>query len=267
MNFREIKHRWNIFWKFRQLRLMAMMEYRTDFYFWATVSTCWTIINFFAFGLIANATGSIGGWNRSDMYVLVSTSTILAAFMWSFVYQNMTKYTESVFNGDFSSFLTKPVDTYYLMSIKENSYNNIFRLVIGIGMLGWTLHQGHYQVTLLNSILYIIFLSCSVIFIHSLWFIIATFSFWVERLDNINEILPANDRIWYFPRTAYSGVALILFNVVVPLSLMTSLPAEIILGRAAYTWMLYFFIFTVCTFSLSRWFFHVSIKKYSSVGQ
>jgi ABC-2 type transport system permease protein len=267
LNLKKIKHYLYIFWKFRQLRLMAMMEYRTDFYFWGTVSTLWTVINFFAFGLIANASGSIGGWSRSDMNVLLSTATILAAFMWSFVYQNMSKYTEAVFNGELSGFLVKPVDTYYLLSIKENSYNNIFRLFIGIGMLIWTLHHGHYQVTFLNSLLYILFLVCSIIFIHSVWFIIATFSFWVERLDNINEILPASDRIWYMPRTVYSGAALLLFTVILPLNLMTSLPAEIILGRAAYNWMAYFFVFTVCVFCISRWFFQFSIKKYSSVGQ
>jgi ABC-2 type transport system permease protein len=267
MNFKKAKYYWLIFWKFRQLRLMAMMEYRTDFYFWGTVSVLWTLINFLGFGLIVNATGNIGGWDRNDMFVLLSTANILGAFLWSFVYQNMRAYTEAVFSGDFSAFLTKPIDTQYLMSVKENSYNNVFRLIISISALVWTLYQGHYHVTLFNSILYILFLICSIIFLYSIWFMIATISFWVERLDNINEILPASDRIWYVPRSVYTGVALVLFNILLPLSLMTSIPAEIILGRAVYSWTLYFFFFTICVFLLSRWFFHVSIKKYSSVGQ
>jgi ABC-2 type transport system permease protein len=263
---KKFKHYWLIFWKFRKLRLMSMMEYRTDFYFWTTVSVCWTIINFFTFSLIVDATGTIGGWNRNDMFVLLSTSTILGAVMWSFIYQNMMSYTQSVFNGDFSTFLTKPIDTQYLMSIKANSYNNIFRLLIGISMLVWTLHNGNYDVTLLNVILYIFFLSCSILFLYSIWFLIATCSFWVERLDNINEILPAADRIWQVPRTVYTGISSVLFNILLPLGLMTAIPSEIILGRAAYNWVLYFFIFTMCAFLLARWFFSISIRKYSSVG-
>src|SRR5258708_2604211 len=245
---------------------MAMMEYRADFLFWAAISVMWSLFNFFFVALILGVGGSIGGWNIYEMYVLLATFTILDAFTWSFFYAIMSAYTESIFSGDFSQLLLKPIDAQVLISIQDNSYSNIFRLLIGVVILIWSLQQLHVKITLTSIALYVILLCTALFFIYSVWFFFSTFAFWVERLDNINEIIPSARRLWQVPRSVYIGSASTLFTVILPLGLVSSVPTEVLIQKSAWQWELYFIAFTFAIFLLGRWFFRYSLRKYSSVG-
>jgi ABC-2 type transport system permease protein len=266
MKTKTLQKYWLIFWKFRKLRLMSMMEYRGDFFFWSFVSIMWTIFNFFFFNLIINVSGQIGGWSKPEMYVLLATFTIVDGFTWSFFYHNMRMYVSSIFSGELSYHLVKPIDLQYLVSVQDNSYTNIFRLIIGIGMLVISLQQMHWQFSLIQVILYVFFLIVSLFFIYCVWFLMTTLTFWFDKLDNIIEVIPSARRIWQVPRTVYSGFASTIMTVILPLGLISSIPSEFFVGRASLWWSIYFLIFTVILFIFTRWFFSFGLRKYSSVG-
>ncbi len=264
--YKSLRKHWRLFWKFRQLRLMLLLEYRNSFFFWSLVSVLWTAFNYFFFSLIVSANNTIAGWNQSEMYVLISTFTILDAFTWSFFYANMTTYTKSIFYGEMTTYLTRPVSTQFLVSIQNNSFNNIFRLVIGIVVLVKAVQATQVPLSLGTILLYVTFMILSLLFIYSLWFIVATCAFWVERLDNINELIPATRRMWQVPRGVYSGLASTLFTVILPLGLISTIPSEILLGKGELRWMVYYGIFAVGSLLFSTWFFRISVKRYSGVG-
>jgi ABC-2 type transport system permease protein len=264
--FTKLKKYWHLFWLFRKLRFMALLEYRGNFIFWSIVSIMWTVFNFFFFSLILNVKGSIAGWSKAEMYLLLSTFTILDAFTWSFFYHNMREFSSSIFSGELSQHLTKPVDTQYILSVQTNSYNNVPRFIIGVVGVVWSLQQLNLPPTGWNLLLYIISICSAMLFLYGSWFFLACLSFWVEKLDNINEIIPSTRRAWQVPREVYTGFASTLFTVAVPLGLVASVPSEILLGRSNGWWPLYLFCFGVVTCIFARLFFLFSLRKFSSVG-
>ncbi len=261
-----IKKYWLLFWKFRQLRLMTLLEYRGNFFFWTTVSVLWTIFNFFFFSLIINVNQGMAGWSVAEMYLLLAVFTILDGFTWSFFYHNMRIYTESVFSGELSGHLLKPADAQFILSTQDNSYTNVLRIGIGFGVLTWSIIQLPTQPSFWSLLLFIFLFFISLLFVYSLWFIISTFAFWVEKLDNINEIMPSARRVWQIPRSVYTGIASTLFTVILPIGLISSIPSEVLVGKFSLGWTLYFIGFTFVLLIASRWFFHFSIKKYVGVG-
>jgi ABC-2 type transport system permease protein len=104
------------------------------------------------------------------------------------------------------------------------------------------------------------------LFTYSVWFLIATISFWIERLNNLNDILPSLRRLSQVPRSVYTGISSVAFCLILPVVLVTSVPAEILLGKSSNSWSLYFVLISLFMFWLSRKFFFFSIKKYSSAG-
>ncbi len=257
---------WQIFWKFRKLRFMLLLEYRGNFLFWTLVSIMWTIFNFFFFDLIIGARGTLAGWTRSEMHVLLATFTMLDAFTWSFFYHNMTEYTESVFDGSMTLILTRPIDPQYLLSVQDNSYTNLPRFLIGLVVLLDTLRIERFPIHFSNLLGYILFLGISLVLIYSLWFSVATLCFWVDRLQNINELIPATRRIWQAPKEVYTGIVSTLFTVVLPFALIASLPSEVLLGKAVSGWLIYMAIFTLIAFLGTRLFFRVSLRKYAGIA-
>ena len=245
---------------------MRTLEYRTDFYFWGGLSVMWSVFNFFFFAVLAGVGNGIAGWSVAEMYVLLSVFTMLDALTWSFFYHNMKRYTQWVFSGELNQLLVRPINTQFLIMSHSNNYNNVFRFILGLGMLFWSLDQLSYQPTVLDVVGFIFFSFVAATAIYFLWFTLSTLSFWVEKLDNINEIIPALRRLWQIPRTVYTGFSAIIFTMIFPLGLITSLPSEILLGKSSWQWSGYLLGFTICIVLFSRWFFIHSIRKYSGVA-
>ncbi len=260
------KKYWYLFWHFRKLSLMKLIVYRTDFFFWLTVSMMWTFFNFFFFSLLIRLTDSLAGWQPWEMYALLSVFTMLDAFTWSVMYQNMRPYTADIFEGRLSFLLTKPVDIQFMVMTRETSYNNIPRFFVGLTALWWSLKKLHIEPSMYDIIMFTFAFVAGLLLVYIAWFTVATAAFWVEKLDNINEIVPGLRRIWQVPRQVYGGIISTVLTVLLPFGLVTSIPAEILVKQTPVVMIAYLLIFSLIFFGISRLFLQLSIRKYSSVG-
>lgn len=263
---KQLKKYWHLFWFFRKTSLMKMTAYRTDFFFWFFVSLMWTSFNFFFFSLLIRLSNNIAGWFTWELYTLLSIFTMVDAFTWSLMYNNMNPYTSDIFQGRLSNLLTKPIDTQFVIMTRETSYNNVPRFFVGLFALFWSLHKLNYTPNLASIILFVLTFSAGVLLVYTIWFAIATLAFWVERLDNINNIVPGMRRIWQVPRQVYGGFTSTFLTVILPLGLVSSIPSEVLLNKPTGIWTSYLIVISFIFFILARKFFHFSIKKYTSVG-
>lgn len=261
-----MKKYWEIFWAFRRIQLMKMVEYRSDFWFWMVVSLMWTAFNYFYFGLIFTQGNGVEGWTYDHILLLISFYTMLDAFTWSVFYPNMREYTNQVFNGELSKYLLLPVNSIFLITTQYATYHNVPRFLVGLGILIHTIYKLGITLSLGQILLIITLFLFSILLLYSCWFILATISFWVERLRNINEIMPQFRSVYQVPVQVYTGITGLIFTFILPLGLVTTLPSEVILGTIRFEYIVYFCLVSVIFFILSVSFFKISITKYSSVG-
>lgn len=262
----KLKTYWQLFWKFRQLALMKLLEYRGNFFFWTFIATIWTTFNLFFFELLTNLGPKIGGWSKYEIYVLIGIFTMLDAFMWSVCWQNMRRYTQMIFNGELNQLLVRPIDAQSLLLIQDNSYNNLPRLFIGLIVVIKALEKLRFQPSWWQVLAAAIAFLLAMAMLYLIWFILATGAFWVEKLDNINQILPRMRQIWQVPRSVYTGLASLIFTILLPVTLTTSIPSEILLGKSSLWWLAYLTLIVFCLLIFSRWFFRISIKKYTGIA-
>lgn len=257
---------WRLFWKFRALHLQRAFEYRADFFFWAGISLMWTIFNVFFFDAITQVSGHIGSWNRMEMLALQGTFTMLDAFTWSFFYHNMQAYTNGIFSGELNRSLTLPVDTQFLIMTSSNNYSNIFRFLTGLGLFIWATQRTPFQPGIGEYLFYCIIFGLSLLLIYFFWFSCSTCAFWVEKLDNINEIIPSLRRAWQIPREIFTGIASTIFTVLLPMGIIASVPTEIIIGRPTWTWTSYLVLATIVVILFSRRFFSFSVQRFAGMA-
>lgn len=262
----QLKKNWQLFWHFRRIELMRMMEYRGDFIFWAVVSVMWTIFNFLFFTLLFTVTDVIAGWTQMEMYAFLAIYSMVDALTWSFFAQNMWEYRRSIYDGSLSSLLLKPADTITLLLIKRNSYNNLPRFLIGLVVLVWALNNLGITPSTGQILLFIAFFFALVVFLYTGWFFTTTWAFWTERLDNITEIMPTFRTLYEYPKQIYTGVAAKVLIHLFPVALVITTPAEILLGTFNWQDVGYFFVFTAGFVVIAQQFFRVSVRKYGSVG-
>ncbi len=261
-----MKKYWQLFLAFRKIQFMKMLEYRSDFWFWMFVSLMWTGFNYFYFGLVFSQGKGIEGWNYDQILLLISFYTMIDAFTWSVFWPNMSEFTKEVFDGEMSKYLVKPVNTVYLVLTQRATYHNLPRFFVGFFVLIHTIQKLQLTLTLPQILLAITLFCFGILLIYSCWFMLATLSFWVERLTNINEIMPQFRSVYQVPAKVFTGIPGFIFSFILPLGLVTTVPSEILLGKNNLFLALYLIILSIIFFAIAVKFFNISIKKYSSVG-
>jgi ABC-2 type transport system permease protein len=80
-------------------------------------------------------------------------------------------------------------------------------------------------------LLSVVFITASCAMLHSTWALITSVAFYVVRVDNLTYLFESVFDLARWPRGVFRGALRIIFSTVVPLTLMTSVPAEAMLGR------------------------------------
>jgi len=79
----------------------------------------------------------------------------------------------------------------------------------------------------------IVLFVAGVLAMYSLWILCAAAAFWVVRLDNLAYLFNSIFDFARWPVTIFSSFWRVVFTVIVPLGLMTTYPAEAMLGTIA----------------------------------
>lgn len=261
-----IKKYWQVFWFCRKIAVMKMMEYRTDFLFWALISGMWSLFNLLFYSLIISVNQNIAGWSLNEMYLLLGVFTVADAITWSFIYGCMRMYTEEVFSGEIIFSLLKPIDSQFFLMTRYNSFSNITRLVIGVVVLVAALRLNQAQLSLPQLIGFLVTFVAGLSFFYCLWFMASTLAFWVDKIDNINDAFGGIRSIFQVPYQVYTGIASMILTVFLPLGLIAAVPSEMLLGRGNITLAINLIIAAIIAFLASRWFFFYSIKRFSGVA-
>lgn len=257
---------YNLFKKFRAIDLMKVLEYRSSFIFWVVVSILWTCFNLVFFSILTNVSGSIGGWNTQEVFVLLGVFTIIDAFTWSMFYANMSEYASDIFDGRLSLLLCRPVNTQFYLMTRRLNPQIIFRLILGIVIVIVNLRELQLVPSIWQWLLFCIFLTISVVFLYFFWFILTTGAFFFERLENINEVIPSFRRVWQVPNSVFHGVLSVSLTTIIPFLLITTLPSEILLNRVNIVSALVFLLITLLFAYISHVFLRFAIRHYSGAA-
>lgn len=245
-----------------KISIQRMVEYRADFMLWSAVSLFWTFFSLLFYNILFLQTPTIAGWSKPQMYLLIGVFMIIDSATWGLFWRSIKTYVDSIFDGKLDFVLVQPIDPQFQLSVKYASFTQLPRLCIGIFLAIRYLPQ----IDLFQVIMFIILMTIVLLIIYLLWFLTATITFWVEKLENITEIVPSLRMIWNFPSDVYSGPLGTLLTVMLPLALISTTPTRFLLHDYAWNEVITLVVFATILFIITRLFFLYSLKKYSSVG-
>jgi ABC-2 type transport system permease protein len=87
--------------------------------------------------------------------------------------------------------------------------------------------------SLAGTIVALVLLVVSVAVLYSVWILAVSIAFWVVRLDNLSYFFNSLLDFGRWPVGIFRGFVRLFFTFVIPLALMTTYPAEALLGRLA----------------------------------
>lgn len=215
--------------------IAAELEYRLNFAI-AILSSMGNLAgSFFSLFLFYRADYQFAGWTWQEALLVVGMFTLLQGISQMFLSPNLNRIVEQVQEGTLDYVLLKPISSQFWLSTRMVSPWGLPDLVLGIfilayGGLNLGLSPERYFISLAP-------IACGILILYSLWFMLGATSIWFVKIYNVTEVLRGFLEAGRYPIVAYPAAYRFFFTFIVPVTFLTTVPAETMLGRSPWGWL------------------------------
>lgn len=251
----------NLFWR---TSIAAELEYRLNFFFAALSSVGGLAGTLFSLSLFYQNGYNFQGWKWQEALMIVGVFTFLEGFSSTFLASNLNRIVKHVQNGTLDFVLLKPVSSQFWLSFNSFSMWGLPDMLFGLAIV---FYAGSLLGVGIGGYLFgAVPLIFGVIILYSLWFILGATSIWFTKIYNITEVLRGLLDAGRFPIGAYPPAYRFFFTFVVPVTFLTTVPAQTILGRGELLWIATGGILALVLLVLSSYFWQFALRFYTSAS-
>lgn len=227
---------WQVLRLFWSTAIAAEMEYRLNFVLAALSSLGGLAGSLFSLSLFYRTGYRFQNWSWEQALIVLGIFTLLQGFSSTFLAPNLNRIVRHIQQGTLDFVLLKPISSQFWLSTHTLSPWGVPDLFFGGAMI---LYAGRrLQLPISNYFLGMIPLLFGFLILYSLWFILGAMSIWFVKIYNVTEVLRGLLEAGRFPMVAYPTAFRFFFTFIVPVAFLTTVPAEVILGRSEPSWIL-----------------------------
>ncbi|MCC6334574.1 MAG: ABC-2 family transporter protein [Myxococcales bacterium] len=253
-----------------QLRTSGLLaaQYRWDFLIDGVISVFWAataVVPLFVVYGEATRPG-IPGWNFGEALVVTGWFILLQGILDGAINPGLQAVVEHIRKGTLDFVLLKPADAQFLVSTARFHVWRVFSLLNAGVILGLAFHRVGRPPSLLGVAMALVLLVAATLLLYSLWILIVSAAFFVVKVDNLTYLFSSIFDAARWPSAVFRGALRFVFTFVIPLAVMTTFPAEALLGRLE-PQTLAGAVLGACAFAgLARLVWLKSIGHYTSAG-
>ncbi len=225
----------------RHLRLLAVqfraslqvaVQYRLEFLVQGAMSFFWMAWAVVPLLVVYGGRRSVAGWDLDQALVVMGWFLAMKGVLEGAVNPSLASVVEHIRKGTLDFVLLKPADAQFLVSTAKFAPWHVVDLAAGLGVVAWALVRMERAPGAGPVAAALLLTACAVAVLYSLWILVVSAAFFVVKVDNLSFLFLSIFDAARWPVSVFRGFWRFLFTVVVPLALMTTLPAEALLGRA-----------------------------------
>lgn len=255
-----------LFFTFISNNLVRSMEYRSDFLISMILNIFWVLLHIWVILTIFQYTNNIFGWTKNETIVLYGIVRITKGFFDMFIRKNIFSFPESISAGDLDYTLTKPVNTLFLTSFRFHAFAEISTLISGFFILAYSLIVVNFEWNIFTISILLISCTVSLLAYYSLLMFFVTFSFFTTRFSAIGELHDLVSQTMRYPSDIFSKSNLTAEILILPISMIATYPASVILGKTNSFGLLIEILIASIMFALMYSFWNFALRRYSSAS-
>jgi ABC-2 type transport system permease protein len=216
-----------------RISLALAAQYRADFLLQGVMALFWLGWNLVPLLVVFRARPAIAGWSYPEALIVIGWFTLLKSLLDSAISPSLTAVVQHIRTGTLDFVLLKPADAQFLVSTVRFEVWPLLQAGGGLALVAWSLARLGRVPSALQLAAAAGLLGAASLVLYSIWILVVSAAFWVVRLDNLAYLFNAIFDAARWPKSVFRGVARIIFTFIIPLAMMTTYPAEALLGRLA----------------------------------
>lgn len=250
---------------FFRASLAADAEFRANFVIKLTTEFFWYISQIVSFAVIFRHTDHIAGWDWPQMRVFLGILFLVDSVYMVTVAGGLDTFSDTVTKGNLDLLLTKPVNSQFIVSLQRASTPNLITIVMSVCWLGWSLAQLE-NFNWLGLLWLLVAVPAGAVIFYCLRFMFASLAVVFTRVESLNYLWYNFYRLGLRPDNIYVPWFKYLLLSAVPVGLIASVPARLVLGMAS-SWMALWLVAVAIFFLwLSGRLWRAALRYYTSAS-
>jgi ABC-2 type transport system permease protein len=251
---------------FVRVGVMNEFQYRVNFFLQLVQSMLSLGTGLIVLAVIFSKTTELGGWNRPQLLAVMGVFTLVGGLIRAFIQPNMERIVNEVREGKFDFALTKPTDAQLLASVREVRFWELTDVLVGLAVLTVALVQLRHSMQWHHLLAFVGLLVFGMVSIYCFWLMLATASFWLVRINEVQELFQGVYRAGQYPVGIYPGWLRYGLTFIVPLAFAITVPSEAVTGRLAWRTVVVMAAFTVVLLAISRLLWRRGLRRYGGAS-
>lgn len=211
-------------------------------------------------------TRALAGWEPFELVALLGIYFLMNGLIHTFVQPSMERFLDDIRRGTLDFVLTKPQDAQLLVSIRRVSIWNGLDIVLGAAVLGLAVWRLGRPVTPLQAGAFAVVLGAGAVIVYSFWMMLATFAFWLVKIENILFVFQSTYQAGRWPVGIYPRGLRLVLTFLVPVAFAVTVPAEAAVGRLDAGTMQLAVLLAAATLGAARLFWRFGVRHYSGAS-
>ena len=213
--------------------LAVAMQYRVEFLVEGLLGLFWAGWSLVPLLVLFDHRKAVAGWSFPEALVVIGWFALMKGVLEGAVNPSLTSVVEHIRTGTLDFVLLKPADAQFLVSTAKFEPWRVLDLLGALAIFGWAFHLLGRWPTPGHVLAALLLLACAAAILYSIWILVVSAAFFVVKVDNLSFLFSSIFDAARWPASIFRGAWRFVFTFVVPLALMTTYPAEALLGRLA----------------------------------
>ncbi|MFW6238046.1 MAG: ABC transporter permease [Halanaerobiales bacterium] len=258
-------HTINIFFSGTRVALSSRMAYRGDFVIRLFVMLIGDLLFPMITTLIYRSGASFPGWTLTEVLLVQGLFMLVKGLSFPFFFGMIQEILERVREGTFDLMLIKPCSVMYLSIVRSFNLEYFGSFFGGLALFIYALRNLGREIAPLSWLYFFILSGFAILLLLSFTLIMSGTLFkWVGN-SRIYEMFEAVSKFCLYPKSIYSQAFQNIISYIIPIAMIAFFPAAALLERLNPAVIISAAVCLVF-FLLSRIFWHVMLKQYTSAG-
>ena len=261
-------HHLKLIGAFFKISSQAELAYRVNFWIRLLHSLLNLVTGVLSLVVIFNQVEVIRGWDMPGALAILGVYLLLGALRSLFIgpsLESVAGMDGEIWTGTYDFTLLRPLDQQFLISFRHWRIFAFVDFTMALGVLIYAQILLDAQLSLAMVLSFTLMLLAAVTLLYAVLLAFSALVFWNPGFLFtwvINDLF----QLARYPVGLYPGWLRLMLTWIIPVGLMTTIPAQALVGTLT-PWMLVLTLaFTIGTFLLATWLFRQGLKKYASAS-
>jgi ABC-2 type transport system permease protein len=250
--------------------LTRELAFRGNFLVKVTVEVLWLGILLIFYDTVFTQTSVVAEWNRDQYLFFVGCHYALGGLIETLFLGNCGEFADLVRSGDLDFYLLRPVDEQFMVTVRDVDWATAPNVLLGAGVMGFALWQAGWTFDPVQAGAFLVLFACGLGLAYGFLLLLTSSSVWLMRNQSLYEMWWLFSTLMRYPREIFAGAWAYplgwFFTFVIPVILVTNVPARAMVKALDWRVAVYTVAATVVLLLLSRKVFRLALRRYRSAS-